>query len=489
MAEDNPIASFEQMWGTYPAPVMLRTKAHVIIGTNRAAQEAGIPTGTNCDTPGGPGQNLHPLQGGQVELGPAKRFPEPTESPGATMKTSIYIKLIRYFIGLILITCLTCAALFLVTMGRPLARQAHTLVKNHVRFMAGQVEILMAQNDPKALDRFLTDAGRAYGMDLALFNRDMEVLAKFSLNAAATLEIRPEMRTALKKNGRWVQSGHLSGATIYLLPIAGPGNSPCYLYISKASATLMPLILFLTGLFILCLLLILAIYPLAKSFTRPIRRLSEHLEEMAEGRFNTAGIQPERKDELGRLEETYTRMAASVKEMMASKKRLLADISHELRSPLGRMEVSAELLTDTCKKTENGQGVRQAEMMAAEIRSMTGLVRALSEYARINLPEFRLEFALEAPEELIRDLFSRNRHIMAKRGTDPGPGYSGGSAQNLHGPGPHPHCPPEFPGQCHAAVPGRRQNHYRCQNRPKPLPAICLKSRPRHPPGIRGQDI
>ena len=137
---------------------------------------------------------------------------------------------------------------------------------------------------------------------------------------------------------------------------------------------------------------------------------------MAEGRFNTAGIQPERKDELGRLEETYTRMAASVKEMMASKKRLLADISHELRSPLGRMEVSAELLTDTCKETENGQGVRQAEMMAAEIRSMTGLVRALSEYARINLPEFRLEFALEAPEELIRDLFSRNLHIMAKRG-------------------------------------------------------------------------
>ena len=50
MAEDNLIASFEQMWGTYPAPVMLRTKAHVIIGTNRAAQEAGIPTGTNCDT-------------------------------------------------------------------------------------------------------------------------------------------------------------------------------------------------------------------------------------------------------------------------------------------------------------------------------------------------------------------------------------------------------------------------------------------------------
>ena len=140
------------------------------------------------------------------------------------MKTSIYIKLIRYFIGLILITCLTCAALFLVTMGRPLARQAHTLVKNHVRFMAGQVEILMAQNDPKALDRFLTDAGRAYGMDLALFNRDMEVLAKFSLNAAATLEIRPEMRTALKKNGRWVQSGHLSGATIYLLPIARAGK-------------------------------------------------------------------------------------------------------------------------------------------------------------------------------------------------------------------------------------------------------------------------
>ncbi len=287
------------------------------------------------------------------------------------MKTSIYIKLIRYFIGLILITCLACAALFLTTMGRPIAGQAHQLVKNHVHFIAGQVEHILVQSNHSALNRFLNEAGRAYGMDLALFNEDMDLQAGFFLTPASTPEIRPEMRASVKNKGRWVQSGHLSGSTIYLLPVAGPGNTAFYLYLSKASAMLMPLVLFLTGLLILCLLLILAIYPLARSFTRPIQRLSDHLEQMAAGRFSATDIQPVRGDELGRLEETYTKMAASVK-----------------------------------------------EMMAAEIRSMTGLVRALSEYARINLPEFKLELELELtdPKSLIRDVSNRNRDIMAKRG-------------------------------------------------------------------------
>ena len=332
------------------------------------------------------------------------------------MKTSIYIKLIRYFIGLILITCLACAALFFLTMGRPIAGQAHQLVKNHVRFIAGQVEHILIRNDPGTLNRFLKEAGQAYGMDLTLFNEDMNPLARFPLNASPAPKIRTEMRAAVEKQGRWVQSGHLSGSTIYLLPVAGPGNTAFYLYLSKASATLMPLVLFLTGLLILCLLLILAIYPLARSFTRPIRRLSDHLEQMAAGRFSAADIRPVRQDELGRLEETYMKMAASVKEMMASKKRLLADISHELRSPLGRMEVSAELLTDTCRESGNRDGIRQTEVMAAEIRSMTGLVRALSEYAKINLPEFKLNLEFTEPGALIRDLFNRNRDIMEKRG-------------------------------------------------------------------------
>lgn len=331
------------------------------------------------------------------------------------MKKSIYIRLVRYFIGLILVTCLASAGLFLVTIGGPVAREAHQLVRNHVRFIAEQIKALPAQEDSRSLEDFLRRTGRAYGIDLAVFNADLTPIAHFSVRGTIPEGIRPEMLRAVEKQGRWVQSGHFSGRTAYLLPLTGRDGTR-YLYLAKPSATLGPLVLFLSGLVLLCLLLILAIYPLARSFTGPIERLSGRLEEMAAGKFDGEEIIPEREDELGRLEQTYTRMAASVNQMMASKKRLLADISHELRSPLARMEVSAELLTETCEEKGDDQGLRQAAAMASEIYFMAGLVRALSEYSRINLPEFRLEKSKVSPEELVRDLSARNRDIMEREG-------------------------------------------------------------------------
>lgn len=50
MKEQELKSAFKQMWGHYPAPVMLLRRDHVIIGTNRAAETAGIPEGINCYT-------------------------------------------------------------------------------------------------------------------------------------------------------------------------------------------------------------------------------------------------------------------------------------------------------------------------------------------------------------------------------------------------------------------------------------------------------
>jgi hypothetical protein len=42
------IQAFEQMWGHYPAPVMLLNKAHVVQAVNSAGQALGITPGINC---------------------------------------------------------------------------------------------------------------------------------------------------------------------------------------------------------------------------------------------------------------------------------------------------------------------------------------------------------------------------------------------------------------------------------------------------------
>lgn len=50
-----------------------------------------------------------------------------------------------------------------------------------------------------------------------------------------------------------------------------------------------------------------------------------------------------RRDELGELARDFNRMAERIEELLGSQRRLLRDVSHELRSPLARMQVALEL--------------------------------------------------------------------------------------------------------------------------------------------------
>ena len=50
-----------------------------------------------------------------------------------------------------------------------------------------------------------------------------------------------------------------------------------------------------------------------------------------------------RGDEIGRLARAFNQMADRIQMLMAAERRLLLDISHELRSPLARLSVAVEL--------------------------------------------------------------------------------------------------------------------------------------------------
>jgi signal transduction histidine kinase len=52
---------------------------------------------------------------------------------------------------------------------------------------------------------------------------------------------------------------------------------------------------------------------------------------------------PDRKDEIGDLGRTFNAMAAHIQTLLVAERRLLQDVSHELRSPLARLAFAAEL--------------------------------------------------------------------------------------------------------------------------------------------------
>ncbi len=86
-------------------------------------------------------------------------------------------------------------------------------------------------------------------------------------------------------------------------------------------------------------------YVLARHVTSPLRKMQKIVERFGQGDF-TARVNSRRGDELGQLGRTVDRMAERIDNLLKSQRRLLQDISHELRSPLARLGVAVELARD-----------------------------------------------------------------------------------------------------------------------------------------------
>lgn len=78
-------------------------------------------------------------------------------------------------------------------------------------------------------------------------------------------------------------------------------------------------------------------YALARSITVPLRKLSCAVEEIIKGQFGKK-VEVETLDEVGNLAIAFNRMTETLETNKRLRKRLLADIAHELRTPLAVMQ-------------------------------------------------------------------------------------------------------------------------------------------------------
>jgi signal transduction histidine kinase len=114
------------------------------------------------------------------------------------------------------------------------------------------------------------------------------------------------------------------------------------------------------------------VYVVQLSQLRPLRWLKEGVDKVSEGDLSTR-VPVVRMDEIGQVGRAFNRMTERVERMIDDHDRLLADVSHELRSPLARIKVALEMLPEGGKR----------EQIATDIREMEGLTSALLERERI----------------------------------------------------------------------------------------------------------
>lgn len=87
-------------------------------------------------------------------------------------------------------------------------------------------------------------------------------------------------------------------------------------------------------------------YVLAVHLASPLRSLRRVLERFGQGDLGIR-LHLARRDEIGDLARAFNRMADQITTLLSAERRLLQDVSHELRSPLARLGFAVELVRST----------------------------------------------------------------------------------------------------------------------------------------------
>lgn len=119
-----------------------------------------------------------------------------------------------------------------------------------------------------------------------------------------------------------------------------------------------------------------ATYPIVRKLTRRLERLQDGVQKWGDGdlsiRFNETG-----QDEVAFLAQRFNRAAEQVETLvkshealLASQRSLLANASHELRSPLARIRMGLELLGPSATpafKSEIARNIQELDLLIEEI--------------------------------------------------------------------------------------------------------------------------
>jgi two-component system OmpR family sensor kinase len=150
-----------------------------------------------------------------------------------------------------------------------------------------------------------------------------------------------------------------------------------------------------------------------RQVTRPLRQLQFAARRMAAGDLS-ARADVRRHDELGELGDAFNHMAASLEQQEAARRALVADVAHDLRTPVTVIQGTVDAMLDGVYPASGThlQSIRQ------ETERLAKLVRDLRDVSLADSHQLRLDRQATLPAELIAAAAGRARSLAAGHGVE-----------------------------------------------------------------------
>lgn len=149
-------------------------------------------------------------------------------------------------------------------------------------------------------------------------------------------------------------------------------------------------------------------FLLARYVTAPVVRLRAATQRLAQGDLTAraGALRTGRRDELAELVRDFDSMAERIESLINAQSRLLNDISHELRSPLARLNVALGL----ARQRTGPEAVATLDRIEREANRLNELIGRLLMLARLEGGESSADKVRIRLDELLRDVVEDARY-------------------------------------------------------------------------------
>ena len=335
------------------------------------------------------------------------------------MPRSLLVKVYLWFLFAIVLTTAS-VALYIVLFAEDWQKRAQETVIDRVGNLRDVVSKLRAKGIAAAeLDDVMQPVVDSYRATVRVLDASGNELWMLSAKKpeAPPQPVHQALVDRMKRDGPAVEFGTGREVTVALPMIVGDrpdgvfyaqarGPRPGW-QTGEAQGRL------LVGLGLILIVGLVLCYVLARSITAPLARMAEVAERFGSGDLG-ARMELSRANELRLVGDRFNHMADRIARLLDDKRRLLGDISHELKTPLARLRLSLELAKDGADAEAKGyleRGDRQVEQLAA-------LIDELLLYSRLEAQPYAAERAPTPVAALVSEVASDPRIASSVEGGD-----------------------------------------------------------------------
>ena len=149
-------------------------------------------------------------------------------------------------------------------------------------------------------------------------------------------------------------------------------------------------------------------------FTKPLRQLSSAARQMALGNY-AVQVDSSRRDELGDLAQDFNHMASEVQHAAQMQRDLLANVSHDLRTPLTLIKGYAETVRDLTGD-DKAHRDEQMNIIVDEADRLTALVSSVMELSKVTSGTYKCERVHFDMGQLCDEVSERYDAVCAQNG-------------------------------------------------------------------------